>query len=105
LRANISAPVDQQSSHAPLPETRLDKQRVELGIPVWPRQDRSEADDHRRVFCHENVTIRDLLHRDDDRVRVREKRVAIARIGERSAPLQRLQARTLGEQRRADHNI
>jgi len=102
---DIGTMFDEQSSHASFPEARLDEQRIELGIPVRPRQDCGETDDHAVALRQEHVAIRDLLDRQRDRVRIREQRVTIARIGERSAPLQRLEAGTFGEQCRSDHHV
>ena len=102
---DVGTVFDQQSPNASFPKTRIDEQRIELGIPVRPWQDCGEADDHAVPLRHEYVAVRDLLDRQRDRVRVCEQGVAIARIGERGAPLQRLQGRTLSMARRTDHNI
>ena len=72
LACEIGAMFDQQSAHALFPEGRLDEQRIELGIAVRSRQDRCEADDHAGALRNQDVTIRDLLDRQRDRVRVRE---------------------------------
>jgi hypothetical protein len=69
---DIGAVFDQQSPHTSFPEARLDEQRIELAIPVRPRQDSCEADDHTVALRHQHVTIRDLLERQRDRVRIRE---------------------------------
>jgi hypothetical protein len=97
--------INQESPQASFPEVRLDEQRIELGVPVRPRQDGCEADDDALALRHEHVTIGGVLDRQLDRVRIREESVAIARIGERGPPLQRLQARLLCLQRRTDHNV
>jgi hypothetical protein len=72
LARDVGAMFDQQSPHASLPECRLDEQRIELGIPVQPRQYRCEADDHALSLRHEHVTIRNLLNRKSDDIRIRE---------------------------------
>jgi hypothetical protein len=69
---DIGAMVDQQSPDASFPETRLDEQRIELGVPVRLRQDGCEADDYAVSLRHQHVTIRDLLGRQLDGVRIRE---------------------------------
>jgi len=63
---DAGAMLDQQSPDPSFPETRIDKQRIELGIPVRPRQDRGEADDHVIALGHEHVTIRNVLDRQHD---------------------------------------
>ncbi len=97
--------VDEPSPDAVLPEVWLDEQGVQLRTAVGPRQHGGKAGHGAAVFCDEDAARLNLLDRQCDRVRIREERVAIAAVRERGAPLQRLEARTLGRCCRTDHNV
>ena len=96
---------DQQSPDAALPEARLDEQPIELGIAIRPDDDRGESDHHVVLLRDEDVAICELLARQRDRVRMREQGIAIAGVGERGAPLQRLEAGTLRLPCRTDDHL
>jgi hypothetical protein len=105
LVRDTGAVVDEQTSYSAFPEGRIDEERIEIGLPVVTRQDRSESDDHTVLLRYEDVTRSDLFERQGDRVRIRQQCVAIAGIRERGAPLQRFQTRTLALVRWPDDHV
>jgi len=74
--------VDKSAADAALPEVRLDEQGIQLGTAVWARHYGSKAGDDAVALCDEHAALFNLLTRQGDRIRVGEKRVAVARIAE-----------------------
>jgi hypothetical protein len=79
--------VDQSPSDAVLPEVRLDEKSVQLRAAVWAWHHRGKTSNDTLTFRDEDAALRDLFDGQLDRVRVREKCVAIAGIVERCAQL------------------
>jgi hypothetical protein len=53
---------DQQASNAAPPDGRLDKQSVQLGLSVSPRQNSRETRNLAVPLCHEHPSLFDLLN-------------------------------------------
>jgi len=80
--------LDELSSDPLAPYVWLDKKRIELSVSVSPRQNRRETDNCTAPLRDKHLPGRYLLGREIDRIRIREYRFAIPRIGEGGTSLQ-----------------
>jgi hypothetical protein len=65
------------------------KQGVELCVAVRPSQNRSESDNRLGSLRNIHLPGFQLTHRNRDGIGIRQYGIAVARVGERSASLQR----------------
>src|SRR4051812_40974999 len=86
--SNFGNVVDESPSNAVPPEVRFDEERIQLRFAVRARHDRGKAGDDAVALRDENAAVRDLFHRQGNRVWIRKERIAVARIVERRTPLQ-----------------
>ncbi len=94
--------LDEETTDSMSPAGRIDKQRVELHITVFSRDDRCKTRDHAIRISYPDIATFDLRDGNVDRVRMREQSVAIAWVVERGSALQILQRRTLRRNGEAD---
>src|ERR1044071_6290740 len=88
LLGKCRAPLDKRPTNpAPLLGW-FHKQAVEIDVAVGPDQNRGEANHSGANLCHKHETRRELIGGDFDRVRIGKECLTIARIVERSSPLQ-----------------
>jgi len=102
---NSGTVLDQQPSEAAPLHLRLDEQAIEIDLSVEPRFDCCESRDYSAGFDDEHIAGLYLFERYLDDLRMREDRLAVARIGQSRAALKFFEAALLGHLCPADQYI